>query len=310
MRLKWTFCAVAALMLSGCNSTTHTGQIAGLGKSVSEAVMELHLDQPGPVELETVASADWTVPLSGLVNLDDPKAAALKDRAEPISVFVHVLRHPQFGTFLVDTGVSEKIVQNPGEYGFNLLLQKVMKLDQMRIRKSTADIVASLPGPLSGVFFTHLHLDHVSGLPDLPANVQLYVGKGEAGATHYTHAFTRGATDRMLAGKGKLQEWPFEPRSQSSGQGGFEAVLDVFGDGSVFAIHVPGHTPGSTAYLVRSTRGPVLLVGDTSHTKWGWDNSVEPGSFTRDHQRNRDNLLRLKTLAMRHPGMQVRLGHQ
>lgn len=309
MRLNLTFCAVAALVLSACNSTTHIGQIAGLGKSVSEAVMEQQLDRPGPVELETIASADWAVPLSGLLNLDDPKAAALKDRAEPISVFAHVLRHPRFGTFMVDTGVSGKIVQNPGDYGFNLLLQKVMKLDRMRIKKSTADIVASLPGPLTGVFFTHLHLDHVSGLPDLPANVQLYVGKGEAGATHYTHAFTQGATDRLLAGRGKLQEWPFEP-SSTPAKDGFESVLDVFGDGSVFAIHVPGHTPGSTAYLVRSTRGPVLLVGDTSHTKWGWENGVEPGSFTRDHQRNRDNLLRLKALAMRHPEMQVRLGHQ
>ncbi len=310
MRLKRMFCALTVLALSACSSTTHTGQTASLGKSVSDTAMEQQLDRPGPVELETIASADWSVRLSGLVNLDDPQAAALKDRDEPISVFAHVLRHPQFGHFLVDTGVSSKVMHNPSQYGFNLLLQKVMKLDQMRIKKSTADIVSSLPGPLAGVFFTHLHLDHVSGLPDLPDDVPLYVGKGEASATHYTHAFTQGTTDGMLAGKGKLQEWAFEPRLQPLASDAFEAVLDVFGDGSVFAISVPGHTAGSTAYLVRSTRGPVLLVGDTSHTTWGWEHGVEPGTFTNDHQRNRDNLLRLKALVARHPNMQVRLGHQ
>lgn len=310
MRLKRMFCALAVLALAACSSTTHTGQVASLGKSVSEAVMERQLDQPGPVELETIASADWSASLSGLINLDDPQAAALENREEPISVFAHVMRHPQFGNFLVDTGVSRKVLQNPNQYGFNLLLRKVMHLEKMRIRKSTAEIVASLSGPLTGVFFTHLHVDHISGVPDLPDNVRLYVGKGEASTPHYMHAFTQGVTDNLLAGKGALQEWAFEPQSQPPANDGFEAILDVFGDGSVFAIYVPGHTAGSTAYLVRTTRGPVLLVGDASHTTWGWEHGVEPGSFTRDHKRNRDNLLRLKALAMRHPTMQVRLGHQ
>jgi hypothetical protein len=30
--------------------------------------------------------------------------------------------------------------------------------------------------------------------------------------------------------------------------------------------------------LARTTTGPVLLTGDTCHTRWGWDNSVEPGT--------------------------------
>jgi glyoxylase-like metal-dependent hydrolase (beta-lactamase superfamily II) len=78
----------------------------------------------------------------------------------------------------------------------------------------------------------------------------------------------------------------------------------------VFAIYTPGHTDGSTAYLVRSTQGPVLLVGDTSHTQWGWDHGVEPGDFTRDQVRNRANLRKLKALVARHPSIQVRLWHQ
>ena len=236
--------------------------------------------------------------------------ASMGDRDEPIAVYAHVLRHPVHGNFLVDTGVSARIVQSPGDYGLNWLLQKAMKLDQMQLKKPTADIVAGLNGPLAGVFFTHLHIDHITGMPDIAANVPLFVGAGEATASHYMHAATQGATNTLLAGKAALQEWPFVPATAPVGPDAFDAVLDIFGDSSVFAIHTPGHTAGSTAYLVRSTQGPVLLVGDTSHTQWGWDHGVEPGKFTRDQARNRESLRKLKALVARHPGMQVRLGHQ
>jgi len=72
----------------------------------------------------------------------------------------------------------------------------------------------------------------------------------------------------------------------------------------------PGHTAGSTAYLIRSTGGPVLLTGDVSHTRWGWQHGVEPGDFTCDHTGNLESLQQLKALVERHPQIAVRLGHQ
>jgi N-acyl homoserine lactone hydrolase len=87
-------------------------------------------------------------------------------------------------------------------------------------------------------------------------------------------------------------------------------VLDIFGDGSLFAILVPSHTAGSVAYLARTPRGPVLLTGDTCHTSWGWDHGVEPGSFSGNRPQNAVSLANLKALVARHPGIEVRLGYQ
>ena len=39
-------------------------------------------------------------------------------------------------------------------------------------------------------------------------------------------------------------------------------------------------------------RGPVLCTGDTSHTRWGWENGVEPGTYTADQAQNADSLER------------------
>lgn len=60
----------------------------------------------------------------------------------------------------------------------------------------------------------------------------------------------------------------------------------------------------------RTPSGPVLFVGDTCHTSWGWERGVEPGDFTRDRAKNAESLGRLRDLARQHPRVRVRLGHQ
>lgn len=298
------------LLCQGCNLSDHGVAQSKLGKPSSLAEMEKLIDAPGPIEVESVNSADWTVPLAGLLNLKSAAAqeAHLTDHPEPIHVFAHVIRHPQFGTYLVDTGVSQQLIDDPGGQGVSWLVREVMPLDKMQIRRSTAQILKGIPGGIHGVFFTHLHVDHISGMPDIPGTVPLYVGRSESTQTSLQNAFVRGTTTRLLEGKAALQEWPFRLDEQNGLVVG--DVVDIFGDGSAFAISAPGHTPGSTAYVLRTAKGPVLLTGDTCHTRWGWEHSVEPGSYTADQPTNRRSLLMLEELSRRHPAMEVRVGHQ
>jgi N-acyl homoserine lactone hydrolase len=296
-------------LLAACSLTSHTVSTAEIGKPSTSAEMEKLLTAPGPVSLETIVSIEWHSPLAGLLNLKSPAAvkAGLVDKQEPIEVYLHVLKHPTKGNFFIDSGASEKVLKDPAGNGVSWLVRRFIDIDQMKLKRSTASVIASLPNAkLSGVFLTHMHLDHIAGLLDIANDVPIYTGPTEGTAKSLIHAAIQGTTDSMLKGKAKLQEWKFtiDP------QGRFEGIVDVFEDGSVFVLSVPGHTPGSVALLVRTTQGPVLFTGDSSHTRWGWDNGVEPGSFTEDGPRNLQNLLRLKDLVKRHPNIDVRLGHQ
>lgn len=297
-----------ALVLQGCSLSNHPLGGSAPGKPSGSAEMERLVDQPGPVELESIVSADWTVSLDGLLNLDSSEAikAGIKDRDEPIQLYAHLLKHPQRGNFIIDTGVSQKLLDDPGKEGFNWLVRQAMHLDRLHIRQSTEQILQRVDHRLSGVFFTHLHADHISGLPDIANDVPLYIGALESTDSSFKNLFVRGLTDQLLKDKQPLQEWHF----QADPQHNFEGIIDVFEDGSVFAISVPGHSPGSTAFLIRTTTGPVLLTGDACITRWGWDHTVEPGAFTADHPRNLENLKRMKELVARHPQIAVRLGHQ
>lgn len=292
-----------ALFPAGCAVTSHDSAPARQGQSIPLAQVEATLGTPGPVQVETLRAADWQVARAGLINLDHPRAQALTDGPEPVGIYLHALRHPSRGLFIVDTGVAHNIKAQDGS-PIGGLVARGADLDAMHVHVDTRRWLAGQERRLSGVFLTHLHLDHILGLPDVPASVPVFAGPGEAQVRGFGNMFVQGTTNRLLAGRGPLQTWNFQGPDEQL------RVLDVFADQSVFALHVPGHTPGSTAYLVRSPEGPVLIVGDACHTSWGWEHAVEPGTFSHDQPRSVRSLQQLKALVARRPNLHVRLGHQ
>jgi glyoxylase-like metal-dependent hydrolase (beta-lactamase superfamily II) len=297
-----------ALSSTGCTITSHGTRPATVGVPSSSDAMLAVIDEPGPVTVETVDSADWAVPLEGLVNVDHPRARAarLVDRAEPIQVYFHALHHPTRGLFVVDTGVERARRDAPDKAALRGLVVSIMHLDAMQVRMPLGDWLDARKEPLRGVLMTHLHPDHVTGMADVPDGTPVFTGPGEAGHRDYRYVVLQPNTDRALAGKPPLEEWQFQPDPG----GRFAGVIDVFGDGTVWALSVPGHSEGSTAYVVRSPEGPVLFTGDVSHTRWGWENDVEPGTLTENHAGNATSLAQLRALVAAHPSISVRLGHQ
>jgi glyoxylase-like metal-dependent hydrolase (beta-lactamase superfamily II) len=295
--------------LAACSITSHAAKPAALGVPRSSDDLARVVDLPGPVTVETVDSADWAVPLSGLVNLKAPaaRAAGLVERDEPIHVSFHALRHPTRGLYIIDTGAERALRDDPERAAIRGFVYRVMNFKTLRVRTALGDWLAAHPAePLRGVLMTHLHPDHVSGMADVPRPTPVYAGPGDAAASDVLYWFLQPNTDRALEGLPAIEEWAFA----ADGAGRFSGVIDVFGDETVWALHCPGHTPGSTAYLVRTPQGPVLFTGDTSHTRWGWEHDVEPGDLTSDHAGNLQSLARLRAFAAAHPAMQVRVGHQ
>ena len=293
------------LSLAACATpvTRHALTPATLGAVATTGDLERDLSAPGPVVFHREVFAHWSAGRGAFLDLDAPASvvAGVGPGAEVATIYAYSLRHPRFGLYLVDAGISDALPSrlNPVmRYGLNQLSPTV---DQ-----TTAQWAAREGAP-RGVFVTHLHFDHIGGLIDLPTATPVFVGPGEAEQRHWTNTLLGNPANAILRGFGPLQVWRFQPDPS----GAFRGVLDVFGDGSVWALWTPGHSPGSTAYLVRTTEGPKLIAGDAVHTRLGWEQAlpqaVIPGF---DADLSADSAARLKRFAERHPEVEVFLGHQ
>lgn len=294
--------AAALLAAGGCATpaTRHPLLVADLGAPASTSRMEASLSRPGVVGLERVRFAQWTGGRGGFIDRDDPRTAAVPQGFETAVIYAYVLDHPTRGRYLIDTGVSRNL-----EARLNPLMREGLADMSVRIDRGLADWMTGRAAP-AAVFLTHLHFDHVGGVIDLDPAVPIYLGRGDARETHAMNGLLGHPIDAILRGRTPLREWVFGPDPD----GEFAGVLDVFGDGSVWALHTPGHSPGSTAYLINAVDGPKLVVGDAVSTRLEWDDAMPqpvPDSAKADAGRSAEQLRRF---AADHPTIEVFLGHQ
>jgi N-acyl homoserine lactone hydrolase len=155
---------------------------------------------------------------------------------------------------------------------------KVSLVDQLAQLKVT-------PSQVKFVGISHYHGDHTGQTNSFPG-ATLLIGKGDwdvisdpkpnAGINKNTYA-------PWLTGGSKVEPQP--------------ADKDIFGDGSVIMLNLPGHTPGHHSLLVNlKEMGPVLLSGDVTHFRENYDSNGIP-TFNVDRAQSIAALDRFKKIA-------------
>jgi len=107
---------------------------------------------------------------------------------------------------------------------------------------------------------------------------------------------------RLVMGKGDFDQLggkPDDPFQRWRGADKMVTLLtadsDIFGDRSVIALHLPGHTPDHLGLLVKLKSGPVLLSGDTYHTQIARDKKSVPG-FNTDRAQSVQSMDRIEQI--------------
>lgn len=110
------------------------------------------------------------------------------------------------------------------------------------------------PEDITKVGVSHYHIDHIGQASDFP-NATLLIGNGD-----YKGLLSDPKPPMVEAGP--VMPWV-------TGERPVDPVVgdrDVFGDGSVIMLAMPGHTPGHSGLLVNlKGAGAILLSGDLAH---------------------------------------------
>jgi N-acyl homoserine lactone hydrolase len=186
------------------------------------------------------------------------------DRAETIELPVPsaLLRHPQ-GNVLFDTGCHPSVVTAAEARWGSLarLMTPVMTADDNVI--SGLSCIGLQPGDIDVVVCSHLHPDHCGCNAFFKrATVVIHAREIEAARTPGAEA------QGYLAA-----EWDLPMRIDAVSGGD----RDLFGDGRIVLLHLPGHTPGSMSALIRlDYSGAMLLASDTVSLREALDEGVIP----------------------------------
>ena len=232
----------------------------------------------------------------------DPNIKNIKNRYEPSVIMSHWLRHPVKGDFLIDAGLSKTFSTGTGNYNYllNLIFYLLdAKSKQSAHMDSVSQLAVSNVTP-KAIFLTHLHADHTSGVADFETSTDVVFGKNEL------TFIQKAMMGKHLSGK-KLFSIDFD---NAASMPPFDKAVDLFGDGSFWAISTAGHSPDHISYLVNEKSGAKLIIGDAAAYYAQLKHKIRPTSGVYNVELAIEHLSQLNTFLNRYPNVKMLVGHE
>ncbi|WP_411818496.1 N-acyl homoserine lactonase family protein [Hyphococcus sp. DH-69] len=202
------------------------------------------------------------------------------DRTKLAPASCYLIRHPK-GDLMWDTGLPNALNEIEGgvtNEPFHVSLPVTISTQLEMIDMSIDDV--------EYLALSHSHFDHAGGAGQF------------AESTFIVHEKER---EFMFRDEARADEDGFAAYSalEDAETIEFTSDYDVFGDGSVMILSMPGHTPGHTVLKVDlENEGPVLLVGDLYHFHESRENRYVP-KFNTDVEDTLASMDRFEDLAQK-----------
>ncbi|MGH9848485.1 MAG: MBL fold metallo-hydrolase [Blastocatellia bacterium] len=215
-----------------------------------------------------------------------------------------LVRHPQ-ASFLIDTGFGMNVDQHWQTIPW--LMRRLSSYDKGTPTIAQLQDQGIAPGQIKMAFITHSHWDHISGLEDFPG---LEVRMPAAELQFIRDRKMPGLIDQMI-GKLNVRTFDFSGEPYEN----FDRSLDLFNDGSVVLVPLPGHTDGSTGVFVNLRSGKrFLFTGDLTWAIEGFEAPAERPWLARklvdvDEAEVRRSIVKVHLLMQKYPDLVVVPAH-
>ena len=222
-----------------------------------------------------------------------------------LDMLAFVVEHPDGAVVVFDTGLSQRVRTDMADYLGWIYTQLDMVETDMGQDLPSQMLAAGLdPESVDTVVLSHMHYDHTGTVEAFP-HASVVVSSRErsaAGRDPLTRGFfVRDDTD-------EVSDWVEIDYDLGEPYATFIAHEDLLGDGSVVAVDLRGHTPGSQGLVVRTPGAPILLTGDAAWVDESWRYAARP-IWADDMRMWWEQIWRIKKFSQLEPRLLVIPGH-
>lgn len=228
-----------------------------------------------------------------------------------VPCIVALMRHPQRGWGLFDTGYSPRILTATAAMPHRIY-RWVTPMTIPPAWAVSAQIVrfGIRPDDLQWIVISHFHADHIAGLRDFPHARFIATRAAFEDVCHRrsVRALIRAYLPSLLpedfAARASLIE-----SFASTALAPLGPTHDVFGDGLIRLVPLPGHARGQVGARIEATGGAVLLSADACWLSRGYRELRDAHWLTRlivdDVEATRSTLVKVHALSAANPSLRI-----
>ena len=195
---------------------------------------------------------------------------------------VALIKHPTRGYILFDTGYAKRFITETDNFPERMyrlltpmhLCDKEQLLEQLRERNISAD-------DINYVFISHFHADHIAGLLDFPEALYICSRRGLSSFEQRSRfmGLIKGYLKNLLPDDFRSRVTFIEDKPLLKLERAYypyKKAYDIFSDGALMAIEMPGHAYGHFGLLYNQGDRVNFLVGDACWTEEAFKLGLRP----------------------------------
>lgn len=270
------------MLFFGCSKTFSVSEY-DLPKQTATSIDDIFSSKT-KVQIEYVEAGKAFGTLSDFIDI---RAKGCQDKETEFSITSLIVTHPVRGVILVNAGLDSSFKNERKEKCFSLW-NKTDRIDGILHQEEGVQNKLRGREP-STVVLTDTKMSSIAGLLDLHNPIVVICGRERI--TPRIYPFTINDYEKAIASE---QQLDFEkgiyiiPSTK---------VLDIFGDGSVWAVETPGVTKGSVSYLVHGIDEWIFFIGASS-TDVGFTNGVGPGRGAADFDEALESIEKIREITL------------
>lgn len=216
-----------------------------------------------------------------------------------------LFHHSSQGWTLFDTGYSEQFFEATHHFPYRLYRWATpVRFQPEQSARAQIESRSLKVSDIKTIILSHLHADHIAGLVDFPEAKIICSQDGYENLSHL-----KGISAVRGGFLPKLMPNDFLERTQW-----IENKPDIWGDGSIKMIPMPGHAPGQYGAHLQTNTGEKLLCADTCWQSRSYRDLVDLPAFTHallthDTAAFRDSLQSLHFFSREHPQVKIYPSH-